>query len=92
MPGMKATKVEYAAVEDDDEKKLRLHKEKWGFYLKELATWALAPIFIVGAWIFCIVILVGNGWSPAEKDRAWTAFLSITTGAAGLYFGKQLGK
>jgi hypothetical protein len=34
--GMKATKLEYQAVEDDQEKALRLHKDRLSFYVKEL--------------------------------------------------------
>jgi len=79
-------------TESAQEKAQRLHKELLGFYIKDLAVWILALFSVAAAWVFCFVILAGSGWSPAEKDRAWTAFMAITTGAIGVLFGKQLGK
>ncbi|SRR5579883_1186891 len=81
VPGMKAKKLEYEAIEDEQEKSLRLHKERYSFYAKELAVWILAPLFIVVAWSICLWILMSGGFSSAEKDRAWTAFMAITSGA-----------
>jgi hypothetical protein len=92
IPGMKAKRVEYEAEEDKEEKAQRLHKELVGFYAKDLSVWILAPLFIVGAWFFCIWIIVSSGSSAIEKERAWTAFMAITTGAIGVFFGKQIGK
>jgi hypothetical protein len=89
---LEAETLTFKVIEDDDEKRLRLHKERWGFYLKDLSVWALAPVFIAGAWFVCLWMISGNGWSPVEKERAWVAFTSITTGAVGVYFGKQMGK
>jgi hypothetical protein len=54
--GMKATKLEYQALEDDQEKALRLHKERWTFYVKELLPWAMATIFLGAAWAFSLWI------------------------------------
>jgi hypothetical protein len=90
--GMKATKLEYQAVEDDQEKALRLHKDRVTFYVKEVLTWGLATAFIGAAWAFSLWTLMRAGSSPAEKDRAWTIFTAITSAAAGILFGKQLGK
>ncbi len=89
--GMKATKLEYQAVEDEQEKALRLHKERINFYLKEVLPWGLAMIFISGAWAYSLWMILKNEASSAEKDRAWTIFTSITSAAAGILFGKQLG-
>jgi hypothetical protein len=84
--------IQVKTTEDEQEKSLRLHKDRWGFYAKEVSVWILAPVFITGAWLFCVGIITGNGWSPVEKERAWIAFMSITTGAVGVFFGKQLAK
>lgn len=89
--GMKATKLEYQAVEDDQEKALRVHKERITFYLKEVLPWGLAMIFIGGAWAYSLWMILKNGAPSAETDRAWTIFTSITSAAAGILFGKQLG-
>jgi hypothetical protein len=92
VPGMKPTRLEYQAIEDEQEKALRLHKERYAFYAKELSVWILAPLFIVIAWSIWLWILMTGGFSSTEKDRAWTAFMAITSGAVGVYFGKQIGK
>ena len=92
LQGMQYVKAELRAIEDEQEKALRLHKDGWGFYAKELSVWVLAPFFIAGAWLFGLWMIIGSGWSPIEKERAWTAFMSITTEAVGVFFGKQLAK
>jgi hypothetical protein len=84
--------AQFKTPEDDQEKALRLHKDRFSFYAKDLSVWILAPFFIVGTWCFCIGILVSGGSSAIEKERAWTAFMAITTGAIGVFFGKQIGK
>jgi hypothetical protein len=63
-------KLELKTREDEEDKKLRLHKDRWGFYAKEVSVWILAPVFITGAWLFCLWMIIGNGWSPVEKERA----------------------
>jgi hypothetical protein len=90
--GMKPTKLEYQALEDEQEKTLRLHKDRWTFYVKELLPWAMATIFLGAAWVFSLWIFTRADSSPAEKDWARTIFTAITSAAAGILFGKQLGK
>jgi hypothetical protein len=90
--GMKAKKVEYEAIEDEQEKELRLHKERWTFYVKELLPFGLATFFLGVAWLVSLAVLVRPSFSPAEKDWARTTFTAVTSGAAGILFGKQLGK
>jgi hypothetical protein len=90
--GMKAKKVELEAPEDEQEKALRLHKERYSFYAKELSVWALTPAFITTALVLCLWMIVGAGWSPAEKEWARTGFMAIVSGAVGVFFGKQMGK
>ena len=92
LPGMKPTRLEYQAIEDEQEKSLRLHKDRLTFCSKELSVWILAPLLITVTWLMCLVILAGNGWSAAEREWARTGLMAITSGAVGLYFGKQLGK
>jgi hypothetical protein len=90
--GMKATKLEYQAIEDEEEKALRLRKDSLSFYFKELSVWILAPLFIVIAWCVCLWILISGGFSATEKEWARTVFMAITSGAVGVFFGKQIGK
>ena len=92
LPGMKPTKLEYQAVEDEPEKSLRLHKDRLTFYSKELSVWILAPSLITATWLICLIIVFGHGWSAVEREWARTGLMAITSGAVGLYFGKQLGK
>jgi hypothetical protein len=84
--------VQLKTPEDDQEKALRLHKDQFSFYAKDLSVWILAPLIIMGAWCFCLWILISSGFSPVEKQQAWSFFTTITAGAIGVFFGKQIGK
>jgi hypothetical protein len=90
--GMKATKLEYQAIEDEQEKALRLHKERWTLYVKELLPWGASIVVVIVACIFSLWTLTRAGYSPVEKDWARTVFTAIISAAAGVLFGKQLGK
>ncbi len=74
------SKVEYKLPEDEQEKKLRLHKERWSFYLSAL----LVAVFVV----CCLVFLFNPQASAAEKDWARSAVASIMGVVFGYVFGK----
>ena len=62
------------------------------FYVKEMLPWAVALIFLGVAWSFSLWTPTRTGSSQMEQDPAWTILTAITSGAAGILFGKQLGK
>jgi hypothetical protein len=92
LPGLKLEKAEFKAPETPQERELRLLKDRWSFFAKDLLVWILALTLTALTWGVCLLIVTGNGWSPTEKDWARTGLMAITTGAAGILFGKQLGK
>lgn len=90
--GMKTKKVELEAVEDEQERVQRLHKELWSFYIKDLLPFAMAIVVIAVAAAISLIIMFRSESAPAEKDWAKTVFTAIMSGAVGMLFGKQLGK
>jgi hypothetical protein len=52
----------------------------------------MATVFLGAAWVISLWILSRSGPSAEEKDWARTIFTAITSAAAGILFGKQLGK
>ena len=80
-------KVEYKRPEDEQEKALRLHKERIGFYLKDVGITILGVVFLLAIGGYCLWVLTGNS-APAEKDWARSAITSILAGIVGYIFGK----
>jgi hypothetical protein len=76
--------------EDDEEKKLRLHKEFLNFYVKDLAPYGLAILFVVAMGTYRFVVLIRSNSTPEEKQRAWAALSAILAGVVGVVFGKSL--
>ena len=89
---METAKLEFRAVEDEQEKAQRLHKERWTFYVKDILPWGASIVVLLTACVFCLWISVRDGYSPAEKDWARSILTAVISGAAGVFFGKQLGK
>jgi hypothetical protein len=77
VPGMELKALEYKAVEDPQEKAIRLRKEMLNFYVKELLIWVIGCVFIVLTGFYCLWVLVRSESPPADKDRAWSAFMAI---------------
>jgi hypothetical protein len=80
--------IEFKLPEDEQEKALRLHKERWTFYVKDLATLGFSALLVIVAMICCLVFLFDPKASAAEKGLAGSIFMSIVTGAIGFAFGK----
>jgi hypothetical protein len=92
VPGMKATKLELQAIEDEDEKKLRLRKDWVGFCIKDVAPWIFAAVIVLAVGAVSLRVIMGDGFTPVEKDWARTALSAIAGGAVGVAFGTKLGK
>ncbi len=80
--------IELKPPEDEQEKTLRLHKERLSFYFKELGTLVFAAILVIVVVICCLVFLFNSQSAPAEKDWARSVLMAVLTGAVGFAFGK----
>ena len=58
------------------------------FYVKDLLIWVIGCLFIVLAGLYCFWYLIRTDSLPADKERAWSAFMAILGGIVGLLFGK----
>ena len=68
---------------------MRLHKERVGFYVKEIGTWLLGFFFVMAIGFFCFWVLGPQRQSAlAEKDWARSGLTAILGGIVGFLFGK----
>jgi hypothetical protein len=88
VPGMQIRNIEFKPIEDEQEKTLRLHKERVGFYVKEIGTWLLGFFFVIAIGFFCFWVLVRNESASVEKDWARSGLTAILGGIVGFLFGK----
>jgi hypothetical protein len=86
--GMELKSLEYKAIEDEREKAQRLRKEMVNFYVKDVLIWTIGCLFILLTGLYCFLVLIRADSPPADKDRAWSAFMAILGGIVGLLFGK----
>ena len=81
--------IELKPPEDEQEKALRLHKERLNFYFKDLGTLGFSALLVCVAVICCLVFLFNPQASAAEKEWSRSILLSVLTGAIGFAFGKN---
>ena len=86
--GLEVKTIELKSPEDEQEKALRLQKERWNFFVKEMGTLAFAALLVAAAVICCLFFLFSSQSSPVEKDWARSVLMSVLTGAVGFAFGK----
>ena len=80
--------IEFKLPEDEQEKALRLHKERISFYIKDVVIWIFGVVCLVVIGGYCLWVLTGSSSAPAEKDWARSAVTSILAGIIGYVFGK----
>src|SRR6266436_403161 len=83
-------KVEYKHLEDEQEKQLRLHKERVSFYVKDLGIWIFGIVFLTALGGYCLWVLASGSANPADKAWAQSTIAPILTGVAGYMFGKAM--
>jgi hypothetical protein len=88
MENMTLEKAEFKRPEDEQEKALRLQKERWSFFVKEMGTLGFAAILVAVAVACCLVFLFNPQSSAVEKEWARSVLMSVLTGAVGFAFGK----
>jgi hypothetical protein len=80
--------IELKPPEDEQEKSLRLHKERISFYIKDVVIWIFGVVCLVVIGGYCLWVLTSSSSAPAEKDWARSAVTSILAGIIGYVFGK----
>jgi hypothetical protein len=88
IPGMRVGNIQFERVEDEQEKVQRLHKERLGFYVKEIGTWLLGFFFVIAIGLFCFWVLLRMDTPPVERDWARSALSALLGGIVGFLFGK----
>ena len=68
--GLEVKSIELKPPEDEQEKTLRLHKERISFYIKDVVIWIFGVVCLVVIGSYCLWVLTGSSSAPAEKDWA----------------------
>jgi len=87
--GMKVSRLEMVQIEGEDEKALRLWKEKWSFVWKDLGALGFAATLVLATAILCLVVLCTAEATAPSRLWAQTILSAIVTGAVGYAFGKN---
>ena len=66
----------------------RRERERWTFFLREVAPQVFAFLFLLAAGTYCFTVLL-NSKSPEAQQRAWAIFSTLLTGVLGYFFGKN---
>jgi hypothetical protein len=86
--GLEVKTIELKRPEDEQEKALRLHKEKVSFYVKEVGALGLAASVVI-AIVICSFVILAVSTSPAAGEWARSALMLALGGAAGFAFGTK---
>src|SRR4051812_9892028 len=87
---MTLDKAEYKRPEDEQDKKLRLHKERVSFYVKDVGAWIFGFLFLATLSYYCFWVLFGSSSVPADKEFAKSIVAPILTALLGFMVGKAL--
>ncbi len=88
-PGMDVNEINYRKTEDEQEKALRLHKEKLLFYFKELPAYVFGFAFLGVSAFYCYWVLFTPSTSPEERRYAWSALSAVLGGIVGIVYGRS---
>lgn len=81
--------IDPGAIEDDDERDLRLHKERLAFYFKDIGTYVFGFIFLAAIAVYCFWVLLDKSTSAEERRYAWAAISAVMGGIVGVVFGRS---
>ncbi len=88
--GMEATKVETSRIEKEDERALRLHKERLSFYIKDLAVYVMGFALVIALVGYSFGILFQKTSSKEDRQFAMAILASAASAIFGIVFGKSL--
>jgi hypothetical protein len=83
---IKEVKIE--SPEDPDDKKLRLEKERWTFYVKDLAAYVLSFLFVLLIGLYCLFVVARYGVASAEAKLVLPLITSLFGGVVGMVIGR----
>ena len=78
VPGMQLANLEFKAVEDEREKALRLHRERYSFWIKDIGTYAFGIAFLTAIACYCFWALFDKSTTPEERRYVWAAISAET--------------
>jgi hypothetical protein len=89
VPGMQVAGVEFKPREDEQEKALRLHKERITFYFKDIGTYTFGICFLAAVAIYCFWALFDKTTTAEERRYVWSAISAVLGGIVGIFFGRN---
>jgi hypothetical protein len=92
VPGMEVSEysVAYRPVEDEQERALRLHKERYIFWVRDIGTYAFGIFFLSMVALYCFWALFDRSTTPEERRYVWAAISAVMGGIVGTFFGRSM--
>jgi hypothetical protein len=81
--------IGYRSIEDEQEKALRLHKERYSFWIKDIGTYAFGIAFLTAIVYYCFWALFDKSTTPEERRYVWAAISAVIGGIVGTFFGRS---
>ena len=76
------------ATEDADERALRLLKERWSFFTKELTIYYASFLFVFLVGGYCCFVIIRHGPVAAESRAVFPLLTTLFGGVLGVLVGK----
>ncbi len=76
------------AIEDPEEKAARLARERWSFYVKELAAHLISFLILIVIGVYCCFVVARYGVNSAEARTVFPLITTLFGGVVGVIVGK----
>ena len=86
--GSKVETVVIKTPEDPGDKAARLHNERWSLWIKELAPYVVAYVFLIAIAVYCCGVVVIHGVVSPEARAVFPLITTLFGGVLGVVVGK----
>ena len=80
--------VKITSPEDVDEKRVRLLKDQWNFFVKEIGPYVVAALLVLAISVYCFIVLANSSSQIEDKQWARATLSAVAVGVVGVIFGK----
>jgi hypothetical protein len=83
-------KLEFKPPEDMEERRHRLRKDAWSFWVKEASVYLVALLVLLMTTAYCFWVLLRPGAAKEERQWVMSVLTSLIVGIVGYVFGKSI--
>lgn len=82
------TELTVKTKETPEDRAVRILKERWNFFVKEIGPYILAAVSVLAIGVYCLAVLSQSASSMDDKQWARSTLSVIVAGVVGVIFGK----